>query len=45
MPDVPHGLHLCHDERKWADAECERVNAYLASKAAAEKTSALTGKV
>ena len=37
MPDVPYGLHLCHEERKWAEIECERINQYLASKAAAER--------
>ena len=29
VPDVPYGVHLCHDTRKFAEAECERINKYL----------------
>ncbi len=29
VPDVPYGVHLCHENRKSADIECERINAYL----------------
>ena len=28
-PDVPYGVHLCHDTRKSAEIECERINNYL----------------
>ena len=34
VPDVPYGVHLMHDSYKSAQAECERVNKYLADKAA-----------
>ena len=27
--EVPYGIHLCHDTRKSAEAECERINKYL----------------
>ena len=29
IPEVPYGVHLCHDNMKSAQAECERVNKYL----------------
>jgi hypothetical protein len=29
VPEVPYGIHLCHDTRKSAEIECERVNKYL----------------
>ena len=29
VPEVPYGVHLCHDTRKSADTECERLNNYL----------------
>jgi hypothetical protein len=29
VPKVPHGVHLCHDSMKSAQAECERINTYL----------------
>ena len=41
VPEVPHGIHLCHEDRKWADMECARINKYLAGKAADEKAKAL----
>lgn len=41
VPDVPYGVHFCHDDKKSAEVECERINKYLASKAAAEKAKAL----
>ena len=28
-PEVPHGIHLCHDTMKSAQVECERINVYL----------------
>lgn len=33
VPEVPHGIHFCHDDKKSADIECERINKYLADKA------------
>lgn len=44
VPEVPYGVHFCHDEKKWAEAECERVNKYLADKAAEEKAKAISYK-
>jgi GTP cyclohydrolase III len=32
VPEVPHGIHLCHDDIKSAQAECERINKYLYKK-------------
>lgn len=32
VPEVPFGIHLCHDTRFSAQAECERINKYLAEK-------------
>jgi hypothetical protein len=29
IPDVPYGVHLCHDTRKSAEIECERINKHL----------------
>lgn len=29
VPEVPYGVHLCHDTRESAEAECERINKYL----------------
>lgn len=29
MPDVPYGIHLCHDTKASAQRECERINAVL----------------
>lgn len=29
VPDVPHGIHFCHENKLSASIECERVNAYL----------------
>lgn len=37
VPEVPHGVHLCHDSYNSALAECERINKYL--KAAAKQES------
>lgn len=28
-PEVPYGVHLCHDTRKSAQTECDRINKYL----------------
>lgn len=36
VPDVPYGVHLCHDNWKSAEAECERINEYLSKKARRE---------
>ena len=45
VPEVPYGVHFCHDDKKSAEAECERINKYLASKAVEEKAKALMFKV
>ena len=37
VPEVPYGIHLCHDDRKSAEAECERINKYLHEKSLEEK--------
>lgn len=29
VPEVPHGIHLCHDDWKSAQTECDRINKYL----------------
>jgi RecJ-like exonuclease len=29
VPEVPHGVHLCHDTYLSAKTECERINKYL----------------
>lgn len=29
VPNVPHGIHFCHDTMKSALTECERINKYL----------------
>ena len=29
VPEVPHGIHLCHDTMLSAKQECERINKYL----------------
>jgi hypothetical protein len=29
VPEVPYGIHLCHDDRKSAQVECERINKFL----------------
>ena len=31
MPEIPYGIHLCHDDRESAEIECERINKYLLS--------------
>ena len=30
-PEVPYGVHLCHDSRKSAQTECDRINKYLSN--------------
>jgi hypothetical protein len=30
VPEVPHGIHLCHDTALSAQKECERINKHLA---------------
>lgn len=42
VPEVPYGIHFCHDDRKSAEAECKRVNEHLVAKMASEKAVALT---
>lgn len=32
VPEVPHGVHLCHDTKQSAQAECERINQFLREK-------------
>lgn len=44
VPKVPYGIHFCHDDRKSAEIECERINRFLKSKAAKEKAEALEFK-
>jgi hypothetical protein len=34
VPEVPHGIHLLHDDHKSASIECERINKYLSGNAA-----------
>ena len=29
VPEVPYGIHLCHDDRQSAQTECDRINKYL----------------
>ena len=29
VPEVPHGIHLCHDDKASAEIECKRINSYL----------------
>jgi hypothetical protein len=29
VPNVPHGIHLCHDTMQSALVECERINNYI----------------
>ena len=41
VPEVPHGVHFCHDDISSAKAECARINNYLADKALSEKAKAL----
>ena len=38
IPDVPYGVHFCHDDKKSAETECNRINNYLAAKADSEKS-------
>ena len=38
VPEVPYGVHLCHEDRKSARNECERINRYLSEKASKEKS-------
>jgi hypothetical protein len=33
VPEVPYGVHLCHDTMKSAQAECDRINSYLTAEA------------
>ena len=33
VPNVPHGIHLCHDCIETAQVECERINKYLINEA------------
>lgn len=32
VPDIPYGIHFCHDNKLSAQCECERVNAFLKEK-------------
>lgn len=29
VPEVPYGVHLCHDNKKSAQVECDRINSFL----------------
>ena len=44
VPDVPYGIHFCHENKLSAAIECERVNAYLkkAKKLTDESTAELS---
>lgn len=42
VPKVPHGVHLCHDTRRSAEVECERINTYL-TKSVAETVACYGG--
>jgi hypothetical protein len=42
VPEVPYGVHFCHDTKKSAEIECARINKYLADKAAVEKSKSLS---
>jgi len=33
VPEVPYGVHLCHDTRQQANTECNRVNMHLHNQA------------
>jgi hypothetical protein len=37
IPEVPYGVHLCHDEVISAQIECERINEYLKNIAKIDK--------
>jgi hypothetical protein len=37
VPEVPHGIHLCHDTMRSARVECERINQFLQEKAIKDK--------
>jgi RecJ-like exonuclease len=36
VPEVPYGVHLCHDTRESAQVECDRINACLTARAKAD---------
>lgn len=38
VPEVPYGVHLCHDTRKSAQVECDRLNKYLSDQAKHKET-------
>jgi hypothetical protein len=42
VPEVPYGVHFCHDTKESAEAECARVNKYLSEKMSTEKIEALS---
>ncbi len=37
VPEVPYGVHLCHETSRSAQAECERINKFLATQAVKNK--------
>lgn len=37
VPEVPHGVHLCHETRHSAQVECERINQFLQEKTLKDK--------
>lgn len=37
IPDVPYGVHLCHDTSESAHIECDRINKYLRNKSTMRK--------
>ena len=38
IPEVPYGVHLCHDTRKSAQTECDRINKHLSTQARNKET-------
>lgn len=42
VPEVPYGIHFCHDDKKSAETECNRINKYLKDKVNEDKTKALS---
>lgn len=37
VPDVPYGIHFCHDTKLSAQRECERINKFLQAEAIKDK--------
>lgn len=41
VPDVPYGVHLLHEDKESAQAECDRINKYLREQARRDVVSTL----